>query len=204
MKKYEFVGKTEEEAREKAFRELDIKENDAFVSVNKEEKGGLFKAKKVEINVVKKEDIMEYIRSFLKDITKLMGIDVNIETKVRNEMVTLTLYSENNAILIGKNGRTMESLSVIARQAVFNELGFFYNFSLDVSEYKAKQQKNIERDALRVAREVASSKVDATLDPMNSYERRLVHAVLNDHKYVYTESVGEEPKRCVVIKAREE
>ncbi len=203
MKKYEFSGKTLEEAKEEAFNSLEIKEEDVFLSV-KEEKGGLFKAKKVEVSVIKKEDVIEYIKEFIKNITSLMGIDVNIESRVRDKNLTVTLYSDNNSILIGKNGRTMNSLSIITRQALFNELGFFYNFTLDVGEYKVKQQQNIERQALRVAREVATTRIEAKLDPMNSYERRIVHNILNDNKNVYTESFGEEPNRCIVIKAREE
>ena len=66
--------------------------------------------------------------------------------------------------------------------------------------YKAKNQKRLERLAKKVAREVSRTKVDAKLDPMNSYERRIIHTVLGEYKHVTTESIGEEPKRCVVIK----
>jgi spoIIIJ-associated protein len=96
----------------------------------------------------------------------------------------------------------MAALSTVVRQMVFNELGYYYKFNLDVGEYKLKQQKNLERMAHKLAREVAKTKVEVKLDPMNSYERRIIHNALNDDRYVYTESVGEEPNRCVVIKMR--
>ena len=133
-----------------------------------------------------------------------MGFSTKIEAKKRDGILSITLYSDNNSLLIGKDGKNMSALGVIVRQVIYNELGFFYKFNLDVGEYKLKQQKNIERIAYKVARDVAKSKVEAKLEPMNSYERRIVHNILNDDKYVYTESIGEEPNRCVVIKPRED
>ena len=202
MKKYTFVGKTEEEALELAFNELNVTKNEVFYKTS-EQKGGLFKAKKVEVEVTKKSDIDEYIKDFIVDLTTKMGFDVKIESKVRDEILNITLYSDNNNLLIGKDGKNMSALSTIVKQAVHNELGFYYKFNLDVGEYKLKQQKNLERMAIKTAKDVAKSGVEAKLEPMNSYERRLIHNVLNDWEDVYTESIGEEPNRCVVIKPRE-
>ena len=111
---------------------------------------------------------------------------------------------ENNAILIGKNGKTLESINLILKQSLYKELGFYFNFILDAGEYKIKQQKNIERLAKQVAREVYNTKIPAKLDPMNAYERRIVHTILSDNDKIITESEGTEPNRCVVIKAKEE
>ena len=157
-----------------------------------------------ELEIIKKSDVLDNLKEFILKVTKLMGIEANIETKIRDNNVTITLYSDNNNILIGKNGRTIEALSLIAKQYIQNEAGVNYRFLLDVGEYKAKQQKNIEYIAKKTAREVAKTKIEAKLDPMNSYERRVVHSILANDKYVYTESIGEEPNRCVVIKLKEE
>ena len=203
MKKYTFIGKTEEEALNLAYDELSVTKDEIFYK-STEQKGGLFKAKKIEIEVIKKSDVNDFIKEYILKLTTDMGFDVKLETKNREDGLYITLYSDNNNLLIGKDGKNMTALSVIARQAVHNELGFFYKFNLDVGEYKLKQQKNIERMAIRVAKDVAKSHVEAKLDPMNYYERRLVHNVLTDWKDVYTESTGEEPNRCVVIKPREE
>ncbi|MCI8568073.1 MAG: hypothetical protein HFG48_01995, partial [Bacilli bacterium] len=92
----------------------------------------------------------------------------------------------------------------VAKQAVASEIECSFPFIIDVSEYKEKQQKNIERIAKQIAREVAKTKIPAKLDPMNSYERRLVHTVLADNKRVYTESEGSTPNRYVIIKPKEE
>ena len=201
MEKYVFSGKTEEEALEAALSELNVEKKDILYDA-KEQKGGLFKGKKVEISVTKKSDINEYIKSVVFKIVTDMGFDAKIETKVRDDILNLTIYSDNNNLLIGRDGKNMNALSTIVKQIIQSELGMYYKFNLDVGEYKLKQQKNLERMAKRIAREVAKSKVEVKLDPMNSYERRIVHNILNDDRYVYTESVGEEPNRCVVIKIR--
>ena len=201
MERYTYVGKTEEEALEEALKELDVTKEDIMYKSN-EQKGGLFKSKKVEIEVIKKSDIHDFIKETIVKITKDMGFEVNAEVKVRDDILNITLFSDKNNLLIGKDGKNMSALSTVVRQIVFNELGYYYKFNLDVGEYKLKQQKNLERMAHKLAREVAKTKVDAKLDPMNSYERRIIHNTLNDDRYVYTESFGEEPNRYVVIKAR--
>ncbi len=201
MEKYTFSGKTEEEALESALSELNVSKEDILFD-SKEQKGGLFKGKKVEITVTKKSDINDFIKETVTKIVTDMGFDVKIETKLRDGILNLTLHSDNNNLLIGRDGKNMNALSTIVKQIIQNELGVYYKFNLDVGEYKLKQQKNLERMAKRVAREVAKSKVEVKLDPMNSYERRIIHNILNDDRYVYTESVGEEPNRCVVIKIR--
>ena len=201
MEKYVFSGKTEEEALESALSELGVTKDDILYD-SKEQKGVLFKGKKVEISVTKKSDINEFIKETTLKIVKDMGFDAQIESRVRDGILTITLHSEDNNLLIGKDGKNMNALSLVVKQIVQNEIGSFYKFNLDVGEYKLKQQKNLERMAKRVAREVAKSKVEVKLDPMNSYERRIIHNVLNDDRYVYTESTGEEPNRCVVIKIR--
>ena len=202
MQKYRFEGKTKEEALENAIFELSLKSDEYFVNEN-EVKKGLFKGTTVEIEVIKKEDIISFIKEYLTKLTTDMGLEVKIEIKTAKDNLAITLYSDNNNILIGKNGRTLDALTIIIRQVIKKEIGMNFRFLLDVGEYKIKQQRNIERIAKQTAREVAHTKVEAKLDPMNSYERRLVHAILNDNSKVYTESEGEEPNRYVVIKPRD-
>jgi len=202
MDKYVYSAKTKEEALEKALEELNVSEKDIYVKET-EQKVGLFKNKRVDLEIIKKTDVIEELKNFIKQVTKLMGVEVNLEVKTREDNISITLYSDNNNILIGKGGRTIDALSMIAKQYIQNEIGTNFRFILDVGEYKAKQQKNIEYLAKKVAREVGKTKIEAKLDPMNSYERRLVHSILSDNEKVYTESTGEEPNRCVVIKPRD-
>ena len=202
MKKYSYQAKTFEEAKNLAMAELMEQQENLFIreveSVNK-----LFSKKSV-IEVVRKEDVLEHIKDMLREITNYMGVKVNMEVKKRDETITISLYSDNNAILIGKNARTLDALNTIIRQSIYNEIGEYYKFVLDVSEYKEKQQFLLEKAAKQTAREVGRTKIEAKLEPMNSYERRIVHNALTNNKYVYTESEGVEPHRYVVIKPKEQ
>ncbi len=204
MDKRIFTGKTKEEAINQALIELQEEEENIYVKELESTKGGLFKSPKVEIEVFTKDDVIEFIKEYLQKLVHDMGIGINIEIKKRERNINITILSDNNALLIGKNGRTMDALNVILRQAINAKFGIYFNFVLDVGEYKEKQHQNLERMAKQIAREVARTKVPAKLDPMNSYERRIVHSALTDNKRVYTESEGTEPKRYVVIKPKEE
>ena len=202
MKKYTYQAKTFEEAKNMALAELMEQQENLYIK-EIENSTKLFNKKSV-IEVVKKEDVLEYIKELIKSITKYMGLTVNMEVKKRDDNVTISLYSDNNAILIGKDARTLNALTTIIKQSVFNQIGTYYNFVLDVSEYKEKQQYFIEKAAKKTAKEVARTKVEAKLEPMNSYERRIVHNALTNFRGVYTESEGVEPHRYVVIKPKKE
>lgn len=200
MKKYLYEGKTYEEAKEKALNDLKVYEDDLFI-ISIEEKSSLLK-KNVKLEVTTINDIQNYIKETISEILKLMNIEANFEIRKRDNNIAIKLFSNNNSILIGKNGRTISSLQTIVRQIISKEIKEKITITLDVENYKEKRIKNIEYLAKKTAREVAKTKVEATLDSMNSYERRIVHSILADDKYVYTESIGEEPNRCVVIKLK--
>ena len=202
MKKYEFDGKTKEEAIENALAELKVNEKDLIVNVL-EEKNTLLK-KNVKIEVINYNDLIDFMKENVIEITKLMGLNSNLEVRRRDDNITIKIFSDHNAVLIGKNGKVLEALQIIIRQIIQKETKEYISIILDVENYKDKRIKNLEYLAKKVAKEVANTKVETKLDSMNSYERRIIHSVLSDNKYVYTESVGEEPNRCVVIKPKEE
>lgn len=202
MIKNNYTGKTLEEAINNAKIALQETENSLYIK-ELETKSGLFN-KKVEIEVIRRDDVITFIKDYLKNLIENMGLTANLEVKKREDNVTFTIFSDNNSILIGKNGRTLNSITTIVKQVVYKELGEYFNFTIDIGEYKKERENRLERLAKKVAREVAYSKVEAKLDPMNSYERRIIHTILADNKKVTTESEGEEPNRYVVIKPREE
>ena len=201
MKKYTFNGKTKEEAINIAKEELNLTEDNLLINVV-EEKNNLLK-KNVKIEVIDYNDIISLIKESITKITKMMNIEVNFEIRRRENNITVKLFSDHNAVLIGRNGSTIEALQTIIRQIVHKETKNYVSIILDVENYKDKRNHHIENLAKQVAREVAKTKFETKLDCMNSYERRIVHSTLADNKYVYTESVGEEPNRCVVIKPKE-
>ena len=132
-----------------------------------------------------------------------MGLTSNLEVRRRENNITITIFSNNNSILIGKNGRTISAIQTIIRQIIHSQIKSNLQIIIDVENYKEKRIKNLEYLAKKVAKEVAHTKVETKLDPMNSYERRTIHNVLSQNKYVYTESEGIEPNRYVVIKPKE-
>lgn len=202
MNTYKFEDKTIDEAKNKALKELNINEENIII-INKTEKNGLLK-KSASIELVTVDEIINYLKDSLNEILSLMGIEANYEVRRRENRIEIKIFSDNNAILIGKNGRTMQSLQTILRFILKNHVASDLSVMLDVENYKEKRNRNIEYLAKKVARDVAKTKVETKLDNMNSYERRIVHNILSDNKYVYTVSEGEEPNRHVIIKPRED
>ena len=203
MNTHIFEGKNLEELTLQALKELDVKEDEMITSV-KEETVGLLKKKKYVLTVVLKSDVLEFSKNYVKKVVEGMGLkNVILETQRKDNYLKITLHSDNSSILIGKGGRTLSSIQNILRSVLTKETSMYINIILDVENYKEKQQKNIERLAIKLAKEVRKTKEPITMDSMNSYERRLVHAVLSDFKGVTTESEGEEPNRKVVIKPEE-
>ena len=204
MEKHRYTGKTKEEAISNASIDLQETQDNLIIKELEEIKGGLFKSKKVEIEVIERREVVRYIKEYLQKLLKDLGFTSNIEIKNKEEVPTYTIYSDNDALLIGKNGKNLKALSILTSQHLLNELGRNFKFTIDINSYKEKREKSLESLARRIAREVATTKVEAKLDSMNSYERRIIHNALTNNKRVYTESEGEEPNRYVVIKPREE
>ena len=204
MEKHKYIGKTKDEAIEKATIDLQETENNLIINELEEVKSGLFKSKKVEIEVIERREVVKYIKEYLNKLLKNLGFTANIEIKNKEEIPVYTIYSDNDALLIGKNGKNLKALSIIVAQHIMREIGQNFKFNIDINSYKEKREKSLENLAKRVAREVATTKIPVKLDSMNSYERRIIHNILTNNKKVYTESEGEEPNRCVVIKPKED
>ena len=199
MKLYELSGKDQDKLLNQVLEDNNLEENQVIYKIS-ETKGGLFKGKTYNIKVAKLEDIMEYIKDYLKELLTKMGLEVTFESKIREEQLYIKMFSDNNAILIGKNGQTLQALQLIVRQVVSTEIGMMPYVILDVENYKDKKNRNIEYLAKKTAREVKKTGIDTSLENMNSYERRIVHTILKDFEGITTSSEGEEPNRHVVIK----
>lgn len=204
MEKHNFIGKTKEEAIENAKIGLQELEENLIIKEIETTKGGLFKSKKVEIEVIEKREVVKDIKNFLNKLLKDLGFSANIEVKMNEEIPTYTIYSDNDSLLIGKNGKNLQALSIITTQYIKKETGESFKFLIDVNAYKEKHERALIRLAKNIAREVATTKIEAKMDSMNSYERRIIHNALTNNKKVYTESEGQEPNRYVVIKPIEE
>lgn len=202
MEKYVYKGKNKEELLKVALEELNVKEEEIITKVT-EEKGGLFSGKKYVLEVMKISDVAEVGKELLTDLLKYYNINGHIEKKIRQTGITYHIHSDNNGILIGKNGKILSSIQTFIKQSLNTKLGLHVNVIIDVEDYKEKQNYFLEKKVKRIARDVTLTKSSVKLDPMNSYERRIVHNALAKFDYITSESEGEEPNRCVVIKYKE-
>lgn len=193
-----YVGKTKEEALEKGLNELELSETEIFYEENYEE-GKLFKAPKVTVTIYKKEDIIKEIKEFVKDLSKKINIVINAEVREKEDIFNVLLISDNNAILIGKDGRTLRSIQIIIRQLINKQVNLQVKVNVDASNYKAKKQNRLEYEIKKIAKEVLSSGIGVNLEPMNSYDRRVVHNVISNFEELLSKSAGNEPDRYVVI-----
>lgn len=148
----------------------------------------------------KKEEIINRIIDYLKLIIENLGINVDFETIIDSDRITIKMKSDNDSILIGRNGQTIKALEILSRQKIYNETGIYFRFNLDVSDYKEKQKEHLEYLAKKSAKEVLRTKAPVILDNMTSYERRIVHNALTEINGIKTESEGEEPNRHIIIK----
>ena len=199
-----YEGQDKQELINKALEELECTEDDILYSVTKD-KVGLFKKEVVKLHVFKMTDVVEFIKNYLEDLTKDMGLDVQFETKVREKQITVRMFSDNNNILIGKQGKTLQALTTVVKQVVKNKTGCYPYVLLDVSNYKENQEKYLIRAAKNIAKEVEQTKNPVIMENMNSYERRIIHNYISEKfSTVYTESEGEEPNRHIVVKPKED
>ena len=202
MEKYKFQAKSEDGLLEKALDELKLKEEDVITKFY-EEKGGLFSGKKYTLEVVKLSDVSTVGKELLKELLDSLNIEANVETKIRDGQIKYEIFSQNNSVIIGKNGHILDSIQVYLRQAIYNAIDLYVNIQVDVEKYKEKQLYFLEKKVKKIARDVTLSKGQVKLDPMDAYTRKIVHSALQGFKYITTESEGEEPNRCIVVKYNE-
>lgn len=192
-------AKSKQEALLKVMKALNANEEEIIYNIT-EEKGSLFKSTSYRIKATTLVNCVELIKKFLSQVITNLGIDVNFESNIRDKAININIYTDKSGLLIGKNGETLRALEILAKQKINQEYNCFIKLNLDIENYKLKRIENLERLAKKTAREVRSSKVEATLENMNSFERRIIHNVLTDFKGIKTLSEGEEPNRHVIIK----
>lgn len=201
---YKYEGKTEEEALNNCLTNLETEIENLYVKKYEEESGKLFKSKKFIVEAIKKEDILSYVKNYINELGEKFNISIHSEVKLVDDIINVILVSDNNPILIGKEGRTLEAIQMLLRQSVSAATGKNFKIHIDASNYKAKKQKNLEYEIKKIAKEVLSTKVEVKLDPMNSYDRRCVHNVVAKFENLQSTSYGENPERYVVISYKED
>jgi len=136
---------------------------------------------------------------FLSNVTKLMGVDVEIRMLEEENHLTVEMTGDTLGVLIGRRGETMDAIQYLTSLTVNKEKSEYTRVSLDVEHYRAKREETLRKLALRMANRAKKSGRRVVLEPMNPYERRVMHSALQNHPHVQTHSEGEEPYRRVII-----
>lgn len=198
--KYE--GRTYEEALQKCLRTLELDETELYIDV-KELEPTEDNKNKIEITVLPKQEVIDYIKEIVQNIGNALVSKITTKVSDIDDVLNVSIYSEVNPILIGKDGKNLSAIQTIIKQSIFKKFNRNVKVTIDIANYKTKKIKNLKYEVSKIAKEVQNSKVEAHLDPMNSYERRIVHTLITEFKNLETISEGEEPNRYVVIKYKE-
>ena len=202
MKEIQVSAKTEERAIEEAVRQLGVDSADdlEIEVIEKAAKGFLgFGSKDAVIKAVVKFNPEKTAKEFLREMFVAMGIIVNIETELKEKQLLINLSGSDMGILIGKRGQTLDSIQYLVNLVVNKGNAPYLSITIDTENYRQRRKETLESLAYNLAKKVKQTGKKVVLEPMNPYERRIIHSSLQNNKYVTTYSEGEEPYRNVVI-----
>ena len=153
---------------------------------------------------VKKSSVEEVARVFLNDVFQAMNMEVVIAIKYNEEEKNMDIELSGNemGVLIGKRGQTLDSLQYLTSLVVNKEQKDYVRVKLDTENYRKRRKETLENLARNIAYKVKKTRRPVSLEPMNPYERRIIHSALQGNKFVETVSEGEEPYRHVVVKLK--
>lgn len=205
MKSVVKVSKTVDGALAEALNELGVSKEQVEVEVIEEPSKGLFGligTKDAKIQVTVKYDPVERAREFLSQVLDSMGIKANLELNLAADILKIDVVdisSSDLGILIGKRGNTLDAIQYLTSLAV-NKAGEKYiKLALDSEGYRAKREESLIKLAKKMADKASYSKRPVKLEPMNPFERRIIHSALQNYKGISTYSEGDDPYRRVVI-----
>ncbi len=201
LKKTEKTAKSVDEAKALALDALGINEEDAIIEVLEEGTKGFLGigAKGARVSAEAKDVNALVAKTFLSEVFKAMGMEVEVDAKTGSDAVNVEMSGEHMGIVIGKHGDTLDALQYLTSLVVNHEAEDRVRVILDTENYRSKRQSALLSLSKRLADKVAKSGRKYTLEPMNPYERRIIHSSLQGNDKVCTFSVGEEPYRKVVI-----
>ena len=196
MKTYE--AKNEEEVIQLACQDLGVTPEELTYEII-EEKKGLF-SKKIVIQCYTEDMIREYIENFVRKTLTNMEFEVETVSYIQDGRIYCNVNTNNNSILIGKNGIILRALNFIVKNAVNNEFKKRVEMSIDINGYKESRYKKMASMAKKMGKQVLRTKVDVKLDPLPADERKVIHQVIADmDSHLKTESKGEGKNRFITI-----
>lgn len=203
----EFSGKSVDEALEIALAELQATLDEVEYEVIEEASSGFLgiNKKPARIKAMKKvvavKNPEETVKKFIEDVLGAMDVEatVNVNNNEETETLEVQIIGDDMGILIGKRGQTLDSLQYLASLAATKDAGKYVKVKLDTENYRARRKETLENLAKNIASKVKKSHKSVALEPMNPYERRIIHSALQNDKYVETHSEGDEPYRKVIV-----
>jgi len=199
QKKIDFIAKNTEDAMAEAVKKLHISADKIYVNVLGEVAEGLSCEALVDVNLTLEG------KKYLEGILKALNIGYQIEARSVNgeEQIHYIVNSYENSLLIGVKGKTLEALQILLRNLISTYSREHIVTTLDIGGYRSNRAHQLEILATKTAKEVARTHVEVKLQPMNSFERRVIHEKLSEWRDVYTESEGEGEERAIVIKPKQ-
>lgn len=185
--------------KEEAVREEKTEKEEASANA-KEEKSEPVSVKEKELLAKVEDETIRYVEQFVKDTLKAMDMDVEITSSIdKDGALYVDMKGENMGILIGKRGQTLDSLQYLANRVANKHQSGYVRVKLDTENYRARREETLKHLAKNIAHKVKRNRRPVILEPMNPYERRIIHSTLQSDPYVTTHSEGEEPYRRVVV-----
>lgn len=200
----EFTGKTVEDALTNALVEFGVTSDQIEYEVLEKGSSGFlgFNSKPAIVKARKKYTVEDHIRNFLSQVFDAMGLEVEILLNASAEeenVYDVELKGAEMGVLIGKRGQTLDSLQYLTNLAINKYSDTYTRVKLDTEDYRKRRKDTLENLAKNIAYKVKRTKKAVSLEPMNPFERRVIHSALQNDRYVSTHSEGDEPYRHVVI-----
>jgi len=194
-------AKTVNEAISLALEELKVGREDVEVEIIEEGSKGIFGigGRAARVRVILKEKYADRAKEFLLDVFDKMGIMAEIEASEQEDAIDINIKAEDSGIIIGRRGETLDALQYLTSLVVNKNSEVYKRVTLDIENYREKREETLLKLANKLAQKVLKSKRSITLEPMNPYERRIIHSALQGYRGVKTYSIGDEPNRKVVI-----
>ena len=139
---------------------------------------------------------------FLKEVTEQMGLVVDVTAKANEDSVLLNIQGKDSGTIIGKRGQTLDAIQYLTSLVVNKDQDNYIKVVVDAENYRSKREKTLEKLANRLADKVVKTKRSVRLEPMNPYERKVIHATLQNNPRVTTRSEGQDPYRRVIIELK--
>ena len=203
LKSIEVSGRTVEEAIETALTQLGLTRDDVSVEIVEQAKVGFLGLKNtpavVKVLYDVKKDRTAHVENFLTGLFERMGVEAGVELTEGEDSISVALTGRDPGALIGRRGETLDAIQHLTNYVVNRGASSRVRINIDAENYRQRRNETLENLAARTAGKVIKYRRNITLDPMNAYERHIIHATLQSYAHISTYSVGTEPNRRIVV-----